>query len=68
MSDKAKQLLEKLVQEYDASGHNSFDSFFYLGFPQSVLIELENEGCIIAKNDIIGSIELTDIGYQEAKK
>lgn len=68
MSNKAKQLLVKLANEYDASGRNSFDSCFYMDFPESVLAELENDGCIIVKNDVIGSIQLTEFGYQEAKK
>lgn len=40
MTDKAKQLLVKMAQEYDSSGRNSFDSFFYLDFPENILIEL----------------------------
>lgn len=68
MTDKAKQLLVKMAQEYDTSKRNSFDSFFCLDFPENVLIELENEGCIVVKNNIIGSIHLTEYGYQEAKK
>lgn len=68
MTYKAKELLVKMANEYDASGHASFDSDFYITFPDSTITELENNGCITIVNDIVGSICLTEYGYQESKK
>lgn len=66
MTDKARQLLKNMVSEYDQSSRDSFDSCFYLGYPESVIDELEENGCITRKNNIIGSIVLTQSGYEEA--
>lgn len=68
MTYKAKELLVKMANEYDASGHTSFDSDFYINFPDSTITELENNGCITIVNDIVGSICLTEYGYQESRK
>ena len=68
MTYKAKELLVKMANEYDASGHTSFDSDFYITFPDSTITALENNGCITIVNDIVGSIFLTEYGYQESKK
>lgn len=68
MTYKAKELLVKMTNEYNASGHTSFDSDFYITFPDSTITELENNGCITIVNDIVGSICLTEYGYQESKK
>ena len=68
MAYKAKELLVKMANEYDASGRTSFDSDFYINFPDSTITELENNGCITIVNDIVGSICLTEYGYQESKK
>lgn len=68
MSDKAIELLSKMASEYDSSHRQCFDSYFYIGYPDSVLTELENYGYILCKSDVIGSIELTRAGYNEAKK
>lgn len=68
MTYKAKELLVKMANEYDASGHTSFDSDFYITFQDSTITELENNGCIAIVNDIVGSICLTEYGYQESKK
>lgn len=68
MTYKAKELLVKMANEYDVSGHTSFDSDFYITFPDSAITELENNGCITIANDIVGSICLTEYGYQESKK
>lgn len=68
MSDKARRLLQRMASEYDLTEDPSFDSTFYLGYSDSVLSELEYYGYIIRKNDILDSIELTDAGYEEAKK
>ncbi len=68
MTYKAKELLVKMANEYDASGRTSFDSDFYITFQDSTIAELENNGCITIVNDIVGSICLTEYGYQESKK
>lgn len=67
MSEKAKELLYKMASAYENSKQNSFDSFFYSSYHNDVLVELENNGYINIKDDIIGSIELTDNGYAEAR-
>lgn len=68
MTYKAKELLVKMANEYDTSGRTSFDSDFYITFQDSTITELENNGCITIVNDIVGSICLTEYGYQESKK
>lgn len=68
MTDKAKELLVKMANEFDTSGRSSFDSTFYCNVPEKDIVDLENDGCVIIKDDIVGSMYLTDIGYQEAKK
>lgn len=68
MANKAKELLVKMANEYDVSGKTSFDSDFYITFSDSAITELENNGCITIVNDIVGSICLTEYGYQESKK
>ena len=68
MTDKAKELLVKLANEYDASGQTSFDSTFYITFPEDSIVELENEGYIVVKNDLVGTMYLTKDGYRKAKK
>ena len=68
MTDKAGQLLKKMASEYDQSHRDEFDSCFYLSYPKSVIDELEENGCITRKNNIIGSIILTPSGYEEATK
>ena len=68
MTEKAKQLLQKMAFEIDSGRSNSFDSFFYIGYNDSVIEELEDNGYIIVKNDVIASIELTQSGYEEAKR
>lgn len=57
-----------VYEEYEVSGRTSFDSDFYITFPDSTITELENNGCITIVNDIVGSICLTEYGYQESKK
>ena len=68
MTEKARQLLNNLASEYDQHRRSSFDSCFYLGYPESVIDELEENGCITRKNNIIGSIILTQSGYEEATR
>lgn len=68
MTDKAKELLQKMASAYDDSQRSSFDSMFYLGYSDKVINELESLECITRKNDIVASIILTKIGYEEAKK
>lgn len=58
MTKKAEELLSKLIEENTNNGTVSFDSTFYMGYDDSVLIELYNDGYIEIINDIIGSIEL----------
>lgn len=67
MTTKARELLEKMTAEYDKSKTDSFDSMFYIAFPDNVLDELEDCGFIVKQNNILGSISLTDAGYREAK-
>ena len=57
-----------MAREYDTSNRNSFNSTFYMDFPKRVLYELEENECIVMKNDVIGSVQLTEFGYQEANK
>ena len=66
MTDKARQLLKTMASEYNQSSKNEFDSCFYLGYPKSVIYELEENGFITRKNNIIGSIILTQSGYEDA--
>lgn len=68
MTEKANELLQKMASEVDNGKRSSFDSFFYLGYPKSVIEELEDNGYINVKNDVIASIELTRSGYEEAKR
>lgn len=65
MTDKARQLLKNMAYEYDQSRRDSFDFGFYLGYPESVIDELEENGCITRKNNILGTIILTQSGYAE---
>nr|WP_308743248.1 hypothetical protein [uncultured Anaerocolumna sp.] len=58
MSSKAEELLSKLKAEYESSQTKYFDSMFYIGYDDSVLIELHNEGYINIVDDVVGSIEL----------
>ena len=66
MTDKARQLLKNMASEYEHSNKDEFDSCFYLGYSKSVIYELEENGFITRKNNIIGSIILTQSGYEEA--
>lgn len=68
MTDKARSLLQKMCDEFDRSKRRSFDSMFYMGYPDDVLEELSIYGYIIRKNDVIASIELTADGYAEGKR
>ena len=68
MTDKARQLLKKLASEYDQNHRDEFDSCFYLSYPKPVIDELEENECITRKNNIIGSIILTQSGYEEATR
>lgn len=66
MSDKALLLLHKMADEFKKSNRTSFDSMFYMNYPDSVVDELEDNGYIVRKNDIIASIVLTTAGYEKA--
>lgn len=68
MTEQAVQLLKKMVAEFDKSECSSFDSMFYIGYQNSVIKELEDNGYITVKNDITGTIELTRSGYEAAAK
>ena len=68
MTEKAKELLIKLASAYDNSKKNDFDITNYIGFSDTVISELVNNGCIVKQKDIVGTIKLTEFGYTEAKK
>lgn len=68
MTTKAKELLQKMASAYDQNQQNGFDFTFYIGFPETVIDELDVEGCIVKQTDIVGTIKLTEFGYAEAKK
>lgn len=65
MTEKARQLLNSMASEYEQNSRNSFDSCFYLGYPKPVIDELEENGYITKKNNIIASISLTQTGYEK---
>lgn len=67
MTAGAKQLLIELADEYEKSGRNDFVYLPYMKYPKSVLDELECDGCITRKHDVVGSMYLTDFGYKEAR-
>lgn len=68
MTSMAKELLQKLSSSYDNTRKNDFDFSFYVGYPETVIDELVHEGCIVKQTDIVGTIKLTEFGYDEAKK
>lgn len=68
MSTAGKELLSKMAASYDQDHKNAFNVMFYLGTPEYVLDELENDGYISKVEDIIGTIMLTESGYKEAKR
>lgn len=68
MTEKAKELLIKLVLDFDSTQKNSFDSMDYIGYSDTVINELADLGCIVAQNDIVGTIQLTSFGYSQSKK
>lgn len=58
MSDKAKELLKKMIEVYNSSHEIEFDNTFYIGYDDSTLNELYNAGYIEFKDNIVGSIIL----------
>ncbi|MBE6943836.1 MAG: hypothetical protein E7453_06200 [Ruminococcaceae bacterium] len=68
MTNKARELLQKMASAYDVDHRNDFDSTFYIGFPDAVIRELDIGNYIVKQNDVTGTIKLTDYGYNEAKK
>lgn len=68
MVESAKNLLVRMAKEYDDKKTTEFDSFFYLGVPGRVIDWLDDEGYIEKRNDIVGTIRLTERGYLAAKK
>ena len=68
MSENAKDILKKFASELDVGKPNSFVPMDYPGCSDLVLRELEYKGYITLVNEILGSVELTRAGYDEAKK
>lgn len=68
MTERAKELLALMASEYEKSQENAFDHIFYISFPDNVIRELEADGYIVRCNDIVGTIKLTQFGYNQAKK
>lgn len=68
MEQKKKELLKKLADAYDQGHPNSFDNTFYLGYDDAVINSLDAGGYIVAQDDILGTIQLTEFGYNEARK
>lgn len=68
MTEKANELLCKMKTAYDSGHENNFDSTFYLGYPEVVITELSDDGYIVALNNIVGTIKLTQEGYEAAKQ
>ena len=68
VTERAKELLIKLASAYDNNKKNDFDTTFYIGFPDAVIGELVNDGCVVKQNDIVGTIKLTEFGYAKAKR
>lgn len=66
MRDRAKQLLQKMSTAIDNGEVNSFDSEFYIDFPDDVIVDLANNGYILSRGNISGTIVLTELGYEEA--
>lgn len=68
MTQKARELLVMMASKYDQTKDGSLGFTDYMSFPDSVINELANVGFIVKRNDIVGTIELTQFGYEEAKK
>lgn len=66
MTTEAKSLLKKMADEFDRSKKNSFDSIFYAGYSNNVLNELSDGGYISVKDDVVGTIMLTNEGYDKS--
>lgn len=58
MSNEANELLAKMVVEYEKSNVIEFDNIFYLGYSETALNELYNEGYIEFESNIMKSIIL----------
>ena len=68
MTAKAKELLIMMASKYDQTKDNSLGFIDYMSFPDDVITELAHVGFIVKLNDIVGTIELTQSGYEEAKQ
>lgn len=68
MTARANDLLCKMATAIDEGHENSFDMDFYLTYPDAVLSELASKNLIVRCNDIVGTIKLTQIGYDAVKK
>lgn len=45
MSENAMFLLRKMANEFDKTKRKSYDSDFYIAFPDRIINELESYGC-----------------------
>lgn len=65
MTSSANLLLEKMFKAYKETKHADFQYPFYMDFPNHVLAELENNGYITQKHNVIGTVSLTPYAIQE---
>lgn len=68
MNEIAKQFLKQMADEIDMGGANRFHSFYYMDIPKGIIDNLAYYGYIEKKNDVVGSIALTELGYRTAKE
>lgn len=68
MNIMGKELLVKMAEKYDETKDSSLYFTDYMSFPGTVIDELNRNGYIVKQNDIVGTIALTQLGYDEAKK
>ncbi len=66
MTQAANSLLRKMVKAYKETKHTDFPYTFYMDVPDRVLMELEDNGFITQKHNIIGTISLTPQAIQGA--
>lgn len=65
MTSSANSLLEKMFKAYKETKHTDFPYTFYMNFPDHVLVELENNGYITQKHNVIGAVFLAPYAIQE---
>ncbi len=68
MTGKARELLAIMASKYDKTGESELCFDDYMSFPDSVIKELEVCGFIVKQSDIVGTIKLTQLGYEESNK